>query len=666
MHELLAPAGSPDALVAAVDAGADAIYLGGNTHNARLAGDNFSNDALREAVLFCHARHVKVYLTLNTLLTDRELAEMPAYAAFLADLGIDGVIIQDLGLARLLRQCVPALPLHASTQMTVHNSEGIARAAALGFRRVVLSRESFDRDMLCHAPIETEVFIHGALCVSYSGQCYFSSMLSRRSGNRGMCAQPCRHIYKNGYELSLHDLCLAKHIPSLLSLPIASFKIEGRLKSPSYVAGVVSVYRKLIDENRAATAQEMDFLAQLFSRQGFTDGYYIESPGPKMFGYRTEADKRRTAALSVSAPAPKKIPLSMDLQLSAHTPASLQLNDGKTTVCVTGDIPEAAQTHALSPADCEKQLKKLGNSPYLPKITCRTEPSLFLSTSSLNALRRKGLAALEEAQTPHYAYTPWNTPIQSMPVSKQKTYCIFQSAAQIPADLAADMVWLPLFAVNEKIPFPCGVVLPTVFFDNETAAVREKLIAVREMNITAVLCQTIGQSQLCRSLGMQPYGGIGLNIMNAHAASMADVTEVMLSPELMLSQIVSMPKPYPVNVMVYGRQTLMTMENCLAKNQHACTNRKAYYPLTDRKGNVFPVLCAYKHRNEILNAHPLYMLDKLSKLQKANINAFVLRFTTENKAQICDIMDKYRKELPADFPFTRGSYFQKEAKIPEK
>ncbi len=660
MHELLAPAGSFAALEAAFAAGADAVYLGAGRHNARLAGENFTDATLIDAVRYAHIRHKKVYLTLNTLLTDAELSEMTEYAQFLAETGIDAVIVQDTGLASLLRRAVPKLPLHASTQMTVHSLRGIERAKELGFQRVVLAREAFSRELIRNSPLEIEVFIHGALCVSFSGQCYFSSMLAHRSGNRGTCAQPCRHRYQNGYALSLHDLCLAQHMPELLSLPIASLKIEGRLKSPEYVRGVVSVYRRLIDEKRAATKEEMDFLARLFSRQGFTDGYFTGKTGKRMFGYRTEADKRASSLLEVPESSTSKIPLSMHLSVAANRESVLTVSDGVYTATAHGAVPEEAKARPLSVADCEKSLSKLGTAPYTPEISTELGENLYLSASSLNALRRDGLSALEKASVSPYTFSPISLSAPHKKVQKTETHCMFTSIAQIPENLEADFIWLPLFAIDRPLSRPMGAILPTIFFDEEAEPVKKQLLRIREFGIRDVMCQTIGQSTLCREMGFVPHGGSGLHIMNTQTALLADTESVMASPELLATQIRAMKKPVPLSVMIYGRQTLMTMENCLAKVHDTCHGGKRTYPLTDEKGNVFPVLCAYPHRNEVLNARPLYMLDKLHTLQNADIHAFVLRFTTETQKEVSAILKLYKEGAPSPFPFTRGRFFQKE------
>lgn len=661
MHELLAPAGSFAALEAAITAGADAVYLGGSRHNARLYGENFTDERLLEAVRYCHLRNRKLYLTLNTLLSDRELSEMSDYAHFLANAGIDGVIVQDIGLATLLHNTVPDLPLHASTQMTVHNMYGIRKAEELGFSRVVLAREAFDRDLIRNSPLEIEVFMHGALCISYSGQCYFSSLIAQRSGNRGTCAQPCRHRYQNGYAMSLHDLCLAAHVPTLLDLPIASLKIEGRLKSPEYVGGVVSLYRQLLDEKRAATKEEMRFLERLFSRQGFTDAYFLGKKGRQMFGYRTEKDKEASRNVTISLPEAPKIPLSMELSVKKDTPACLTLSDSVRFVQVTGETPAMASTRPLSEADCQKALGKLGGTPFTANIKADVEPGLFLSAASLNSLRRDGIRALEDAGIEKRNFFPYSPKVETKRPEKLHLVCMFQSPAQIPDSLHADFVWLPLFAMQDMQFDRIGAILPTIIFDTELAPVKQKLRVLFDKGLRHVMCHTIGQAALAKEMGFTPHGGTGMHIYNGLTASRADMASLMASPELTVAQLREMPKPLPLGISVYGRQTLMTMENCLAHVHDTCHGGKTYYKLTDEKGNVFPVLCAYPHRNEILNAHPLYMLDKLDKLKALGLSAFVLRFTTESKQDVSEILRLYETEAPAPFPFTRGAFFRKEA-----
>lgn len=292
LPELLAPCGSPAALEAAVDGGADAVYFGGTVFNARMNAKNFGREELKRAVAYCHEKGVKAYITLNTQIYDREMKQALEHAAFLWEAGADALILADLGLATQIRRHLPSFELHASTQMTAHSFDAAERLYDLGFSRVVAARELSERNVrtMCTSRAEIELFVHGAICVSCSGQCLMSAMLGGRSGNRGECAQPCRMSYNGGYPLSIKDLCLAEHLPSLLDAGVASLKIEGRMKSPSYVYGVTKIYRRLLDERRAATPQEMTELQRLFSRSGFTDGYYTERVDASMLGVRRERD----------------------------------------------------------------------------------------------------------------------------------------------------------------------------------------------------------------------------------------------------------------------------------------------------------------------------------------------------------------------------------------
>ena len=301
MLELLAPAGSMEAVAAAVQNGADSVYLGYGDFNARRNAKNFTPEEAAAAVSYCHLRGTKVHLTLNTLLTDRELARAAEQAAHASRIGVDAVIVQDLGVARMLRQVAPDLPLHASTQMTVHSLDGVKACADLGFTRVVLGRE-LSRDQIAyicqHSPVEIEVFGHGALCMCWSGQCFLSSVIGGRSGNRGLCAQPCRLQYgwsgrADGYPLSLKDLSMARHLKELSDMGVACLKLEGRMKRPEYVAIVTGIYSRAIREGRDPGPEELETLERAFSRQGFTDGYYMGRPGPEMFGTRQEEKEPR-------------------------------------------------------------------------------------------------------------------------------------------------------------------------------------------------------------------------------------------------------------------------------------------------------------------------------------------------------------------------------------
>lgn len=297
MPELLAPVGSEETLTSAISAGADAVYLGGKLYNARMNARNFDSVGIKNAVEKCHTNGVRLYVTLNTLIYDRCFKDALKYAEELYLSGVDALITADTGLSLAIKKYIPSFELHASTQMTGHNTLSAEYLAEKGFSRMVCAREMSKKDidlLVKNSPIEIEMFVHGAMCMSQSGQCLMSSFIGGRSGNRGECAQPCRLPYNNGYPLSLKDMCLANHITEILDSGVASLKIEGRMKSPSYVYSVVSTYRRLIDEKRNADKKEIDRLASVFSRSGFSDGYYVGKIDNGMLGIRSSIDKEQT------------------------------------------------------------------------------------------------------------------------------------------------------------------------------------------------------------------------------------------------------------------------------------------------------------------------------------------------------------------------------------
>jgi putative protease len=440
LPELLAPAGSPEALEAAFRAGADAVYLGGSRFNARMNAHNFDDVALREAVSHAHRLGGRVYLTLNTLVWDRELPEVLDAAYEAASAGVDALIVADVGAAALIRRALPNLPLHASTQLSGHNASVGGVLAPFGFSRFVIARETSLADLAAavrNNPIEVEVFIHGALCVSHSGQCLFSSVVGGRSGNRGECAQPCRLPYscadcrsagKNApskgdrrpprperpgaenYPLSLKDLSLAAHVPALLDAGVSSLKIEGRMKSPGYVGGVTAIWRRLLDERRAATPEEMAALGDLFSRGGFTDGYQTGKITRSMMGIRSDSDKERTAAAEKAATAAKylpHLPVSMTLTarrgdpvtLTAEAPLYRQGCAETVSVTVAGEPMGADELAPLSDEAVEKQLTRTGGTAYRAEsIRVQADEALRVPLSRLNALRREALERLDEAR----------------------------------------------------------------------------------------------------------------------------------------------------------------------------------------------------------------------------------------------------------------------------
>ncbi len=612
--ELLAPAGSFESLEAAVSAGADAVYLGMTSFNARANAKNFGDSALRDAVSLAHGSSVKIYITLNTLIYDREFPEWLRTAEKAAELGADALIVADAGGASLLRRFIPEMPLHASTQMSVHNAEGGRRLVEAGFSRIVPAREMSREDIryfVANTGAETEIFVHGALCVSCSGQCLFSSLVGGRSGNRGECAQPCRLPYtvggKTSYPLSLRDLSLASRIPEILDLGVSSLKIEGRMKSPAYVSAAVSVFRRLLDERRAATPGETEYLSSVFSRDGFTDAYFTGERTASMFGRRRE-DAGQTAPAhnaNMSFPGRKR---------PAATPRSVGL-----------DAPAAPSAHpAFTDAQIKSAVKEASSSAGKP---ARIRTAVFFDPASYTA----------------------------------------------EADSFFDISYIPLeyFAVAAKSGrAPRGVMLPPVITDSETDGVRSLLKSAAEAGATDLLVGNIGHLRFAEEFGMTPHGDYRLNITNSPSALVASeegFRDFILSPELTL------PRMRDIGgrklAVVYGRVPLMTTgvpvgDRRADKNAGSGTAPR-FFRLTDRRGVSFPAL-DISGRTLIFNSVPFWTADRTGDIAAAGLCGTHFVFTVEKPEDVRKVIGAYRNGLPfrAAFPAAAGRSTEGFRRIP--
>ena len=688
--ELLAPAGSMEALRAAVCNGADAVYLGADTFNARMNARNFSAADLQEAVVYCHVRGVKVHLTLNTLVLDREMPRAAELIRLAASCGVDAFIVQDLGVVSLCRQLAPDVPIHASTQMSIHSLEGVLEAAALGCSRVVLARE-LPAEEIAHickkSPVEIEVFVHGALCMCYSGQCYLSSVIGRRSGNRGQCAQPCRLPYGYGrfestrYPLSLKDNCLAGELDELRRMGVASIKIEGRMKRPEYVAIVTRAYRTVLNGGKL-TPSDLQELETAFSRQGFTDGYFRGQTGSDMFGRRQEGED--TADLFASARAtyeqgePQRIGVRFYAMIRRGEPAQLAVEDPDGNLCRTrGPVPEQAVYRSLTPQDLEQQLKKTGGTPYLcTAVRSSLDPDLMLPASAINAMRRDVIAELTAkrgraapARLNAYDEPPRYDGIAGEP---QLTIAV-RTAGQITSRMLSmkpTVLYVPLSELAEHPDLPQRVsvetqlaaILPRVIWSGELAPVARQLRMVYEMGVRQVLAGNLGQLHIARAAGFAVRGDFGLNIVNSRAMRYLreqGLDSQLLSFELTLPQIRDISKAVPAELLIYGRLPLMLMENCVMKNRTGiCACQTGTVRLVDRVGEEFPIVkdpgtC----RNVLLNGKKLYLLDKKDALRGMGLWALRLQFTTENPGEIDKVLMDYQGRAVFDAgSYTRGLY----------
>ena len=691
MLELLAPAGSPEAVRAAVCAGADAIYLGYGRFNARRNAKNFSDDEFAQAVSYCHARGVKVYLTLNTLVSDRELPQAAEDASAASQLGADAVLVQDMGLVRTLRQCAPDLPVHASTQMTIHSLDGVKAAADLGMSRVVLSRELSRQDIayICaHSPIEIEVFVHGALCMCYSGQCFLSSVIGGRSGNRGLCAQPCRLAYGWGdradsHPLSLKDMSLATHLHELNEMGVACAKIEGRMKRPEYVWVVTKVYADALREGRDPTAQELRALEEAFSRQGFTDGYYMRRKGPEMFGVRENTPEPRQLFAEARAAYEKGegpgVPVTFYAMVRAGQPVQVGVEDRDGHVAAAqGPVPEAARTRPIDRLAVETQLSKTGGTPYrCAGARSLVEKGLSVPLSALNSLRRQVLDELtaqrsappQRRQGEYKAGVRYENRRQPPVVTislRRATQLTFELQKLKPA-----LVYLPaeeIAAHPDVVGQAMGrgvslaVTLPRICFDRELPQLQRQLEAAWGLGITQALTGNLGLAGVAKSMGFALRGDYGLQVFNSRAEKeykRLGFQSLTVSFELKLAQIRDLSKAVDTEMIAYGRLPLMITENCAIKNAAGRCQCDNVCQLTDRKGVRFPVVKAFGCRNEILNANKLFLADKAQDYQRASLWAIRLVFTTENPLECVQVMERYLDRgsyIPNNY--TRGLYYR--------
>lgn len=688
--EILSPAGSPEAVRAAVYAGADAVYLGYGPFNARRNARNFDAAELQEAIALCHLYGVKVYLTLNTLASDREVAQAAQVAVEASRLGVDAILVQDMGLLQVVRQVAPDVHLHASTQMTIHNLDGVKKCADLGLTRAVLSRELSRKEIsyICaHSPIEIETFVHGALCMCYSGQCFFSSVLGGRSGNRGLCAQPCRLSYgwkgkADRYPLSLKDMSLAGHLQELQDMGVACAKIEGRMKRPEYVWVVTKIYADALREGREPTAEEVAQLTAAFSRQGFTDGYFTGRKGAEMFGVREvqPEPKELFAAARAGYDKPTQlVPVTLTAHIQAGAPASLTLADGDGhTVTVTGPVPEPARTRPLEAEDVAAQLSKTGGTPYRVETRgVEVGEGLSLPRSALNALRREGVEQLSAQRTAlpprrHFPYEP--LPRVKTPTGAPALHVTLRSASQcspalldtrpariaLPVDEAASHPDVVAQVIAQGIQ--PAVVLPRICWDGEMDTLNAQLTACREQGISHALVGNLGLLDVAKHLGFTLHGDFGLEVFNSHSVDAyreLGLESLTASFELKLAQIRDLSKTLPVELVAYGRLPLMVTENCAMKagaGQCCCGSGNT---LTDRRGAGFPVLKAWGCRNEIFNADTLFLADKAGDYLRAGVSALQLLFTTEDAQTVADMVLRYQgvgNAVPASY--TRGLYYR--------
>ncbi|MBR5571914.1 MAG: U32 family peptidase [Oscillospiraceae bacterium] len=691
MTELLCPAGSRESLVAAVQCGADAVYMGFGAFNARRNAKNFTDEEYADAVRYCHERGVKVFLTLNTLLTDRE---MPAAAETLrkaSAMGVDAVLVQDWGALTLAQTVTPDLPIHASTQMSLHTLGGAQYAADLGMERVVLSRELSKQELaeICRGcSAEVEAFVHGALCMCYSGQCTMSALIGQRSGNRGACAQPCRLPYgvngpcRGEHPLSLKDMNLSAYLGELEEMGLDCLKLEGRMKRPEYVAVITHIYRTLLDEKRVPTAEETAALEQAFSRSGFTEGYYLGKKGPRMFGTRPENLPEPKELFAWARTLYEKedrrtVRVTMKVSLRDGEAACLAVSDGVHTATVTGPVPELARNRALTEEEVAQRLSKTGGTAYrCEQVDVVLDEGLMLSAGTLNGLRREALEQLSALRTtpparrenptpdlPEAAAEEWDkAPALTVSVAK---------AAQLTEGLVnerPEMIYIPLEELckvdltkyTDRTKF-CAV-LPRIFRTKDEAHFRDVL--KRTEGLSAVAIGNLGHLPVVEGLDLEIRGDFGMNVFNSRALTFLKdkgFASATVSFELRHQQVRDLKKYIPCEAVVYGRLPLMVMENCPIGNAGGCRGDKRLCEgensLTDRTGARFPMMGQYGCRCEIENSLPVFLADK-DEWKRCGLRWARLRFTTESPEECVSVLRTYREGGTFNGEFTRGLFYR--------
>lgn len=676
--EILAPAGNFDNLKTAVDSGADSVYFGLSSFNARRNADNFSTfDDAKRAVDYCHLRGARAHVTINTIVYDEEFSELEKTVRIANSAGFDAVIVQDLGAVSLIKQMTD-IPLHASTQMSAHSASDAMKLKEMGFKRVVLAREmSLDeiRKVVESVDIETEIFVHGALCMSVSGQCYFSSALGERSGNRGLCAGVCRlpfHVNEKGrYALSLKDQSVIDYIETFAETGITSLKIEGRMKSSAYVKTIVEQTRKMAE----TSSYDRKLLESAFSRQGFTDGY-ITGKRDNMFGVRSEKDKEKTrqAEKALAGKNPEGIKHSIYLSCTAREekPFTVTAYDEERSVTVFSDTVQKARKKAVNVEDIKKNLSKFGNTVYEPEeIHVDLDEGIFIPVSVINGARRELCEKLDEKRLEGFRRkeaSAFHKKHEGIHENVRKDTGMFYDIRVLDEEIMNlfDTVFVPLFDLEkaaektgEKNLEKLGVMIPRVWFEDDRI-LENHLEKAKKLGISKAMAHTLGRCQMADSLGFEVYTGFGMNTANSEAVSVIEkeikgLKDITLSFENTFNRMNRIESETALSAIVYGRLPLMITRNCPVKEEISCRKCRRSSSLTDRMNEKFPVRCA-SGTSEIYNAHPLCVFERDDRLSD-RINRILL-FATEGKREIRNVMKAYseRENIPES---TRGCYFRK-------
>ena len=690
--EILSPAGSPEGVVAAIQNGADAIYLGLHEFNSHVKAKNFTFSELGHALEYCRIRGVKAYLALNSLISDPDLPIIEHHIKEASRFGINGAIIQDLGLMRVVRQAVPDLRLHASSRLGVHSLEGVKMAAALGFSRVTLARELSRRKIahICrYSPIEIEVHVHGFQCISYAGQCYMSAIIGGFSDSHGQCTMPCQLAYTTppsslSYPLALKESCLARYLTDIEALGVTSIKIGGNQRRPEYSAIVTGTYSRAISRNRAPSENAMNSLQNVFARQGFTDGYYTDTQGSQMFGVQDEDTRSDTAFFSATRKSYlngefQRVPVRFVGTISADKRVKVAAADDKNNSAVAyGPVPEKSFHRELTTADLQTQLYKTEGTPFICKgVKGKVDPGLFLPLSEFNGLRTDLLSDILEQRKPitisaegDFTPSPQIPNREQPPVITVSVSRLNQLSSEME-ELSPKILYIPITELDYELPLlrkflendniVVSVMLPRIIHDSERKRISGMLEQAISLGIRDALIGNIGQVQFIKSRGFSARGDFGLNIYNTETLFVFQklgLRSATLPFELSLSEIRNISKPIDTELITYGRLPLMFTENCIIRNATEACTCDNFSGITSEGGAVYPIEPEFGCRNVILNSKKLFMGDKRRTVASLGLWAERLSFTTENAIECVTIMKRYMKKGDFTPPgYTRGLYY---------
>ena len=674
LPELLAPAGSPESLDAAIEAGADAVYFGAGDFNARMRAKNFTPEEMSSSLEKCAEYGIKTYVTVNTRLRDSELGDVLSLAKRLYLDGASALIVADPGAISLIKRAIPGMELHASTQLSGHSARDAAYFASLGVSRMVCPREmSLDeiRELCRTSPIETEMFIHGAHCVSFSGQCLMSYALGGRSGNRGMCAQPCRLPFNiegagGSHPLSLKDMCLAGSVRDIISSGVASLKIEGRQKSPDYVWGTVRIYRKLLDERRDATEDEIGYLSELFSRDGFTDGYLKRSYG-KMLGMRqSDGQPGRTAFSGLK----RKIPVDVSLTVKTGEAAKFAVTDGRRSAESFGAVVSRRGSGEGMSCDAAKEKAgKLGNTAFfLRDFSAKIDGDAYFTLTELNGMRRAAVRSLafpeERKEEDILPAAPYRAVKRDMPEKRLRT-AEFTSFSQIPGEALSyfDKIYIPFCDAEHADGDKICICADPLTYDPSY----DEFCRVLKGYRGEVMVHGFGQATAAKECGATPVASFRFNVMNSLCAGevlkIADA--VTVSPEV--PSALCRDICGTTCAIIYGRIPLMHTERCALSDggvscrfggaggrcfpamektasrsgNKECDGVLCRGEMIDRTGTRFPIIGLTDCSNIICNSVPIYMADKRDFLDSLFADRLHFIFSVESCKECGEIIDAY-------------------------